>query len=223
MSVRYAGLLAVFALSFAGASRGQDLPPAFPRDGATLILDNAWGSVWDVVYTPGKPTPMHRHRFDFVGVELADSAVTITTLDGRRKTFPEPKGDSYFLPRGTTHIEETPLGSPARHAVIIDLKDGSPPGLADAPVAFQAGVATKVADNPRVIVWDHVWVAGRAEPAPALARNVFIVFVTAGVLSTRGAAAISVAPGQVIFEPAGAVLPVATANGSVRGVVVELK
>ena len=34
----------------------RDLPHAFPREGATLVLDNDWGTVWDVTWSPGSST-----------------------------------------------------------------------------------------------------------------------------------------------------------------------
>jgi hypothetical protein len=79
---------------------------------------------------------------------------------------PQPKGvadQSYFLARGTTHVEETPAGQPTRHAVIVDLKDGAP--AAPSPAAFAGGqAARKVTENARVILWDYAWPAKPAQP-----------------------------------------------------------
>src|ERR1700689_5312020 len=61
--------------STAQGAESQELPHAFPRAGATMLLDNQWGTVWDATYEPGKPTPLHRHRFDFVAVELTDTTL----------------------------------------------------------------------------------------------------------------------------------------------------
>ena len=135
----------------------HELPPAFPRDGATMILDNAMGTAWDVTWMPGKPTPMHRHKFDYVGVELADSTVELIAPDGTRRTVAFTKGHSYFLPRGTTHIEEVPATSPERHAVIIDLKDPKTPKSAsstEVTTAVSFASAKKLVENDRVAMWD---------------------------------------------------------------------
>jgi hypothetical protein len=228
--LRAAAVLGGLALASAPLAWGAepDYPAAFPRAGASLVLDNAWGAVWDVVYTPGQPTPMHRHRFDFVGVELADSSVTITTPDGDRKSFPAKHGDSYFLARGTTHIEETPAGAPPRHAVIIDLKDGAPAASAPASAlvaAFPGEAARKVQDGPRTILWDYAWPA--KSPAATLTHNTFIIVVDGGELTTIGSdgkpQVRAVASGQVFFRPAGATLSEAAIKGPVRAIVVELK
>lgn len=88
-----------------------------------MILDNTMGTAWDVTWTPGKPTTMHRHTFDYVGVELTDSTVQLTALDGSRRTVALAMGHAFFFPRGITHIEEVPTTSPQRHAIVIDLKD----------------------------------------------------------------------------------------------------
>jgi len=222
--VTLAAAMAAIALS----STAADYAPAFPRAGARLVLDNAWGSAWDVTYTPGQPTPMHRHMLDSIGVELADSSVTVTTPDGAQETFPSKHGDSYYMPRGTTHIEVTPAGFPPRHAVIIELKDGAPaaPATAAAPgTTFPDAAARKVTESPRVILWDDAWSTSR--PAVAvLTHNAFIVIVDGGVLTTsrpdgkrRDQAVVA---GQVLFQPAGSALPEAF-KGPVRAIVVELK
>jgi hypothetical protein len=226
-------VLAGFALSQAAPARSAaaDYPPAFPRAGASQLLDNAWGAVWDVIYPPGQPTPMHRRQFDFVGVELADSSVTTTTPEGVRKDFPTKHGESYFLPRGTTHIEETPAGSPPRHAVIIDLKDGVPAAAAPerTPVSvFPGEAAQKVTESPRVVLWDYAWPARPRKVGAVLTRNTFIVIVDGGGELTGvgpdGKPQVqSVAAGQVLFRPAGATLSEAATKGAVRAIVVELK
>jgi quercetin dioxygenase-like cupin family protein len=221
-----AAAMAVVALSQAVAA---DYPPAFPRAGARLVLDNAWGSAWDVTYRPGQPTPMHRHQLDSVGVELADSSVTVTTPDGAKESFPSKHGDSYYMPRGTTHIEVTPVGFPPRHAVIIELKDAPPAPTGSPDVsgsAFPGVSARKVTESPRVILWDYDW--PRHQPTAAiLAHNAFIVIVDGGELTVfapdGGLLTQTVVAGQVLFRPAGAVLPEAGAKDHVRAVVVELK
>ena len=201
-----------------------DYPPAFPRAGATEVLANSWGTVWDVTYLPGQPTPMHRHRFDFIGVELADSAVTVTAPDGAAKTFPTRHGESYFLARGTTHVEETPAGQPTRHAVIVDLKDVAP--AAPSPGAFVGDPAAKtVTENARMILWDYAW---PTRPRPVtVTHNTFIIIVDGGELTGHGpdgkAYIQTVTSGQVLFSPAGATLTAAATRGAVRAVLVELK
>jgi len=206
-----------------------DYPPAFPRAGAKLVLDNAWGSAWEVTYTPGQPTPMHRHQLDSVGIELADSSVTVTTPDGASETFPSKHGESYYMPRGTTHIELTPLGFAPRHAVIIELKDGAPVA---APIAaaqrsfFPDTAARKVSESPRVILWDYAW--PKSHPGSAvLAHNAFVVIVDGGELRLPGPdgrrRVEAVTPGEVLFRPAGAPLPASGEAGPIRAVVVELK
>ena len=115
-------LLTSFLLLF--YSSFQDLPHAFPREGATRIVDNPRLSAWDATWAVNKPTAMHRHLYDYVGVELVDSQTKITSLDGQVRTATLKKGAAYFLPKGTTHIEE---GITSRHAILVDLKDSPSP------------------------------------------------------------------------------------------------
>ncbi|MBN9553224.1 MAG: hypothetical protein J0H61_00890, partial [Alphaproteobacteria bacterium] len=138
------------------------LVSALPRPGATQILDNNRGRVWDVIYPPGMATGMHRHATDFVGVELVETMLKVTTPDGKERVSPIHRGQIYMLPKGLTHIEENVIGAPQRNSILIELKDGGPhdyPGNGQAPAGFMAAGAQKVADNPRVILWDATFKA----------------------------------------------------------------
>jgi hypothetical protein len=205
-----------------------ELPHAFPRDGATMILDNTMGTAWDVTWVPGKPTPMHRHTFDYVGVELADTSVDLIALDGTRRTTVLTVGHSYFLPRGTTHIEEVPGMSPVRHAVIIDLKDPVAPRPVDsAAAALSMAAAKKVVENDRVVMWDFTWPPAKPVATVAMPKGAFIVFLEGGELASGGLAGKPssevVTSGEVLFSGDGRVLSEVSAEGRVRGIVVQLK
>jgi hypothetical protein len=156
----------VFVVLFAqGPARAQssdarELPHASPRQGAAQLLDNDWGTVWGVTWVPGSSTAMHRHAFDYVGVELTDSRFNSVAPDGQRRTISQERGASYFLPRGITHIEELLSSDPARHTVVIDLKDATAPSFVNSsrsPTAFAEGVARKVVENARVVMWDYMF------------------------------------------------------------------
>lgn len=228
-------ILALFSsagiqLLSAERSASQEFPRAFPRDGATMVLDNARGTVWDVTWMPGKPTLMHRHEFDYVGVELTDTTVNITTPDGTRRTLVLTVGRNYFLPRGTTHIEEVPATSPERHAIIIDLKDARKPeseNSTETKMAVSIAPAKRLVENDRVAMWDFTWPS--AEPATAVvsAGGAFIVFLEGGELKASDAApeqqSEMVSAGQVLFTSDGRVLSELSTKGHVRGIVIQLK
>ena len=219
LAVALTAAIVAVALSCAAA----DYPPAFPRAGASLVLDNAWGSAWDVSYTPGQPTPMHRHQLDSVGVELADSSVTVTTPDGAQETFPSKHGDAYYMPRGTTHIEVTPLGlcAPAcgDHRPEGRRAGGSGDWLAPASF-FPDTAASKVAESPRVILWDYAWPSSTPRRV-MLAHNAFIVILDGGELRLPGPdgrrRVETVKPGEVLFRPAGTPLPARRRQGAGPG------
>jgi quercetin dioxygenase-like cupin family protein len=219
-------LRAIVAICFLASAGGQDLPHAFPRAGAKQVLDNQWGTVWDVVWAPGETTPMHRHKFDYVGVELEDAQVGIVEVDGRRRTFSLKRGESYFLPRGTTHQEVGVSDSPRRHAVMIDLKDApapvfpKPSGLA---TAFPSRGSKRLLENQRVVMWECTWPSGAKDNRYFYRRNAFIVFLNSGELASSDGRANMVSSGQVIFREGGHALTEASTRGSVRGIVIELK
>ena len=175
------------ALSLAAA---QDLPHAFPRDGARQVLDNPWATAWDATWAPHVQTPVHRHAFDYVGVELVDSTFNVTPPGGNPRQTSKKKGDAYFLPKGTTHSEEGISDQPPRHAVLIDLKPQHSPTVANntqyRPV-FPTGVATKILENPRVVMWDMTWTAGQPAQTYFYTRNTFVVYVDGGELRSSEA------------------------------------
>src|SRR2546426_245649 len=100
----------------------QDLPHAFPREGAKQIVDNARLTAWDVTWPKNKPTAMHKHAYDLVGIELADSTFAVTSQGGQPRTASSTRGRVLFLRKDTIHMEEG-LSDTPRHAILVDLKD----------------------------------------------------------------------------------------------------
>lgn len=225
------GAMAVLAASSAQAEMvgKYTLVSALPRPGATQILDNNRGTVWDVIYPPGMSTGMHRHPTDFVGVELVETMLKVTTPDGQEHVNPIHRGQIYMLPKGLTHIEENVVGNPQRNSILIELKDGGPhdyPNNGKAPSGFAADGAKKVTDNSRVTLWDASWKAGAAGKSFFQSHDMFLVPMDPGVLSIAGDEPVKnlpVAGGQVVFLPGGHTRTIQATTGSIRVAVVELK
>ena len=225
------GTIVVLAASSAEAETvgKYTLVSALPRPGATQILDNNRGTVWDVIYPPGMSTGMHRHPTDFVGVELVETMLKVTTPDGQEHINPIHRGQIYMLPKGLTHIEENVIGNPQRNSILIELKDGGPhdyPNGGQAPSGFAADGAKKVTDNARVTLWDASWKAGAAGKSFFQSHDMFLVPMDPGVLSITGdepGKSLPVAGGQVVFLPGGHTRTIESTKGSIRVAVVELK
>src|ERR1700733_12231690 len=96
-------------------------PTAFPRVGATKVLDNSRFTVWHYSWTKGEPTGMHFHDKDFVVAFRYDSVQSILTPDGTSHASPVKAGDIFFLERGLTHSEE--LTTDRQSAVYLELKN----------------------------------------------------------------------------------------------------
>lgn len=237
MSGRIPYLALVLLLASAGTGlQAQDmvgpykLVPALPRPGATKIFENDRGTVWDVIYPPGMPTGMHRHATDFVGVELVDTLLKVTTPDGAEHVNPVRRGQIYMLPKGLTHIEENVVGHPQRNSILIELKDGGP-GVYDnhgrAPSGFAALGQKQVADNARVILWDAHFGASESGKPFFQSHDMFLVPMDPGTLSIsspdEAAQSLPVAGGQVVFLKGGHVRTIHSTGGDVRIAVVELK
>ena len=205
------------------------LVSALPRPGATQILDNNRGTVWDVIYPPGMSTGMHRHPTDFVGIELVETMLKVTTPDGQDHINPVHRGQIYMLPKGLTHIEENVIGHPQRNSILIELKDGGPhdyPNTGQAPAGFTADGAKKVTDNARVALWDATWKPGAAGKSFFQSHDLFLVPMDVGTLSITGdepAKTLPVAGGQVVFLPGGHTRTIQSTDGTVRAAIVELK
>jgi hypothetical protein len=206
------------------------LVSALPRPGATQILDNERGRVWDVIYPPGMSTGMHRHPSDFVGIELVDTMLKVTTPDGVERVNPIRRGQIYMLPKGLTHIEENVAGEPQRNTILIELKDGWP-DLCDnhsqAPAGFAALKQKQMADNARVILWDARWAAGDAGKPFFQSRDMFLVPMDPGTLSITSpddaAKTLKLSSGMVVFLQGGHVRTIQSTAGNVRAAIVEVK
>jgi hypothetical protein len=237
MTARRGFLILVMLLAGAGTSlHAQEmagkykLVPALPRPGATQIFDNGRGRVWDVIYPPGVSTGMHRHPSDFVGVELVDTMLKVTTPDGTEHVNPVRRGQIYMLPKGLTHIEENVIGHPQRNSILIELKDGGPHDYANRAgeaAGFAALGQKQVADNARVTLWDAHWEKGASGKPFFQTHDMFLVPIDAGTLSITSpddaAQTLPLAGGQVVFLQGGHTRTIAATDGNVRAAVVELK
>ncbi len=129
-------------------------PPAYPRVGATKLLENDRVVVWDITWLK-QAYPVHRHRYALAGVYYTRGDRLIISLDGTRRPVSTEAGDTAYQAAGVTHIEEGTSDSPLR-AVFFEMKDAEASGLVDtktSPTAFPAGGATEFIDNDRVTGW----------------------------------------------------------------------
>jgi quercetin dioxygenase-like cupin family protein len=96
------------------------LPPAFPREGSKLVLENAKVRVWNYAWKPGKPTPMHFHNTEVVVTYLQDGDVASTTPDGKTQVNHRKAGDIVFNVANRSHSEELVKGS--QSGIMLELK-----------------------------------------------------------------------------------------------------
>jgi hypothetical protein len=95
-------------------------PPAFPRPHAKKLLENDRVIVWNSVWLPGKPTPMHFHDKDTLVVFEANGTLRSTAPDGKSTVSEIAFAKVSFNRRERTHSEML-LSGHAR-AVVIELK-----------------------------------------------------------------------------------------------------
>jgi hypothetical protein len=130
------------------------LPPAYPRPGASKLLENDRVVVWNISWLK-QQYPLHRHVYDLAGVYYSPGDRVIVSVDGNRRPVSTNAWDTAFQNRGVTHIEEGASDQPLR-AVFIEMKEDKPRGSV-APTAMSAPFAPEGAkplyDNERVLAW----------------------------------------------------------------------
>jgi hypothetical protein len=158
----------------------QNLPPAYPRTGATKILDNPHLQVWSIAWLKGKPSPLHRHIYDLVGVYYEPGDRMIISPEGARRPVSTTAGEIAFQRKGVTHIEEGISESPLR-AVFIEMKDEQPSGrvvTSDDTVPTMGGIGAKrLLDNERVTVWKYSYGFGMDGPRHRHDRDTVVVWI----------------------------------------------
>jgi len=96
------------------------LPPAFPREGAKLILETPKVRVWNYNWVPGKPTVMHFHDTEVVVAYRGDGDIAATTPDGKVSTSHRAIGDIVYNAANRSHSEALVKGEAG--GVMLELK-----------------------------------------------------------------------------------------------------
>lgn len=96
------------------------LPPAFPREGSKLILENDRIRVWNYAWRPGKPTPMHFHNTEVVVAYRGNGDVSSTTPDGKTTVNHRKAGDIVFNAANRSHAEALVQGE--QSGIMLELK-----------------------------------------------------------------------------------------------------
>ena len=210
--------------------QNQDLPHAFPREGAKQLFDNERVSIWDVTWIKGKPSPMHRHKYDLVGVYLVGSPIKVTMPDGTARESKVVEGFVLYQPKGVTHIEEGLVDDNPRHAILIDLKDhqAAPiPNTSGLPNTFPREGAVSRLENARVAIWDYRWTAGEPTSMHFHDKDVVVVVMDGGEIESTtpdGKSRVNrVARGEASFTPGNRIHSEKLVSGAARAVLVELK
>lgn len=149
--------------------QATSLPPAYPRPGTTKLLDNPRVQVWDISWLK-QQYPLHRHRYDLIGVYYTDGDRVIVSTEGARRPVTTKAWETAFQLRGVTHIEEGASDAPLR-AVFVEMKEDAPLGrtaAAGSVAPFPAGQGKQLRDNERAIAWEF---APPPAPASALHRH----------------------------------------------------
>jgi hypothetical protein len=223
----FLALAAIITLT--AQATAQTLPPGFPRDGATKILENDRVIVWDNTWHKGKPTPLHEHPVDYLSITLVQGTVKVTDRDGKSNTASVPLGFVRFNPKGVVHIEEG-ISDQERRAIMVELKDSVTRSVGTtytAPTMFPRDGAKQLIDNNRVTVWDATWTRGQRIGPCEQRYDTVIVFLHDGTLGVEEGGKtgdVRRSFGDVVYSPAGSGARTEQARDEgLRAVFIELK
>lgn len=183
-----ASIALALVMVLVGGTTAQQLPPAFPRDGARKILENDRAIVWDVQLQKGQRAAMHTHPYDTVSVTLAPGGLQDNGADGVTEDRMFTMGDVRFNPKGRTHVE-VGLTDPARRAIVTELKPVAPGGAPAAskyPPAYPREGARKILENDRVILWDVTLANNRRTEMHGHPYDIMSVTLTPGAIRDVG-------------------------------------
>ena len=209
----------------------QDYPHAYPREGAEQLFENHRVIVWEVVWHDGVPQPYHRHQYDMTGVFLQWGPLRVTRLDGTftDSDVPFELPNVFLLEKGVTHKEES-IGSPDRHAIMIDMKDLSDVPAdtrTDIPPAFPHTGAEEALDTDRVRVWDAHWPPGHTVPLHVHPTDTVAVVLEGGTITLAPESGpentSTYGEKNIAFIPAGTAHAIRVVDGSPRVMFYELK
>ncbi len=114
-------VITAFLLLAAPLLHGQsDYPPAYPREGASRMLENEHVIVWNINWLK-QDYPVHRHRYDHTGVYYSPGDRIITSLEGEAREVHTDAWNISFQLAEVTHTESGISDEPLR-AVFIQIK-----------------------------------------------------------------------------------------------------
>ena len=162
------------------ALQTEPLPPAYPRPGTTSLIDNPRVFVWNIAWLK-QTYPLHRHRYDLVGVYYTSGDRAIVSTEGARRPVSTKAWEIAFQNRGVTHIEEGASDSPLR-AVFAELKEEAARNDAEpaTPESFPRGAGKQLLDNARTTVWEFAPPLPASSPRHRHGRDAVVVSFAAG-------------------------------------------
>lgn len=220
---RFFEVTLVVSLLSAPSQAQSDLPPPFPRQNATRLLETDRIVVWDIAWPNQQPTALHRHVYDQVGTYYQRGGRTITTSDGNARQAVTEVGSLSTTRKGTTHVEMGNTAVPLR-AVFIELKHDSPSSVLAENVPTHDGARVAL-DDSRVRVWDIASL--KQDVLGGGAGGVVVVYLAAGRIRALHAndstEEFVVRPGTMRYIPAADRERQTAVDGAPRVVLFELK
>jgi len=96
------------------------LAPAFPRAGASNVLENERVRMWDYTWAEGETASARQYQHDAVEVIVTGGTFRVRDADGHETRRVVAPKDARFIPRGHVETAEAVSGSP--RAITVEIK-----------------------------------------------------------------------------------------------------
>jgi len=166
--IRIASLIVVLCVLVQGQAQAQEqLPPPYPRPGVNKVFENEDLVAWNITWLK-QAYPIHRHRYDMVGMYYSDGDRVIVSTEGARRPVHTEAWTPIYQFAGVTHSEEGASDEPL-HALFVEIKRKAMFGkVSGTGVPFPVGNPTQRLDNDYATIWEY---APGNEPPTQLHRH----------------------------------------------------
>jgi hypothetical protein len=162
---RLASLIAALCVLIPAGAQAQteQLPPPYPRPGVNKVFENENFVAWNITWLK-QAYPIHRHRYDMVGMYYSDGDRIIVSTEGTRRPVHTDAWTPIYQRAGVTHSEEGASDEPL-HALFVEIKHrGLIGGVSGVGVTSPVGSPKELLANENATIWEYG--PGNAPPTP---------------------------------------------------------
>jgi len=132
----------------------EQLPPPYPRPGVNKVFENENFVAWNITWLK-QAYPIHRHRYDMVGMYYSDGDRIIVSTEGARRPVHTDAWTPIYQRAGVTHSEEGASDEPL-HALFVEIKHrGLIGGVSGVGLTGPVGNPKELLSNDNATIWEY--------------------------------------------------------------------